>query len=328
MFVFDLKATLPDFALRVALDVGRETLVLIGPSGCGKSTLLSMLAGIRKPGEGRIALDDEILFDSQARIDRPPERRRIGYVLQQYALFPHLSVRDNIAFGVRGIAVAERERRMRDVVALLRIEALLDGRPTEISGGERQRVAIARALVTQPRALVLDEPLAALDVEHRSRIRLELRSILARLNTPTIVVSHDYEDARVLGDRIAVMNLGGIVQVATSAELIRHPASEFVARFCGTNLVEVTIAGTRTLAAFDPWRATLSRRPAGAAYEFAGSVVDVARLGAALRVHVEGERSLFVDLHVEEGAVAYDAGDAVYVSVTAGDLRPYLPPSA
>ena len=326
MLTFDVRATLPDFALRVALCIERETVVLIGPSGCGKSTLLSMLAGIRKPSDGRIALDDEILFDANARIDRPPERRRIGYVLQQYALFPHLSVRDNIAFGVRGLAPVERERRIGDAVALLRIASLLDGRPTEISGGERQRVAIARALVTEPHALVLDEPLAALDVEHRSRIRLELRSILARLNTPTIVVSHDYEDARVLGDRIAVMNAGEIVQVGTSAELVRHPASEFVARFCGTNLVDVTIAGRSTPAAFDPWRATLSRRPTGAAYEFAGRVVDVARLGAALRVHIEGESSLFVDLQVEEGVVAYDAGDAVYVSVPTADLRPYAPP--
>jgi len=319
---FDLTARLPDFTLRAALAVARETLVLIGPSGCGKSTLLSMLAGIRRPDTGRIALGERALFDASANLDRPPERRRIGYVLQHYALFPHLSVRDNIAFGVRALPSAERARRMDDAIGLLRIESLLAARPTEISGGERQRVAIARALVTEPQALVLDEPLAALDVEHRSRIRLELRAILRRLEKPTIVVSHDYEDARVLGDRIAVMNAGEIVQVATPAELVRQPASEFVARFCGTNLVDVALDGIRVLAAFDPWRATLSRRPMGASHEFAGRVVDVARLGAALRVHVEGERSLFVDVQVEEGVVAYNAGDVVYVSVAAADLRP------
>jgi len=324
---FDLATRLPDFTLRAALEVARETLVLIGPSGCGKSTLLSVLAGIRRADTGRIALDGQTLFDASAKIDRPPERRRIGYVLQQYALFPHLSVRDNITFGIRALSPQERARRMDDAIALLRIASLLDARPTEISGGERQRVAIARALVTEPQALVLDEPLAALDVEHRSRIRLELRAILERLDKPTIVVSHDYEDARVLGDRIAVMNAGEIVQVGTPAELLRHPASEFVARFCGTNLVDVMLGGVRVVAAFDPWRATLSRTPTGASHEFAGRVIDVARLGASLRVHVEGERSLFADVQVEEGVVAYNAGDVVYVSVVAADLRPQNAPS-
>lgn len=326
MLTFDIAARLPDFTLRTALDVGSETLVLIGPSGCGKSTMLSILAGIRHADSGRIALGDAVLFEAAANVDLPPERRRIGYVLQQYALFPHLTVRENIAFGLRGVERRDRTRRIAEALALLRIEGLLDARPTQISGGERQRVAIARALVTEPHALLLDEPLAALDVEHRSRIRLELRSILERLRKPTIVVSHDYEDARVLGDRIAVMNAGAIVQVGTPAALIHQPADEFVARFCGTNLVHATIDGTRALAAFDPWRATLSREPTNAAHEYAGRVVDVARLGAALRVHVEGERSLFADLHVEEGRTAFNAGDLVYVSVATVDLRPYAAP--
>lgn len=322
MLRFSLQAQLPEFALDLTLDVGRETLVLIGPSGCGKSTALSMLAGIRAPDRGRIALDDRILFDGETRANVAPERRRIGYVLQQYALFPHLDVRANIAYGIRRLASAQRAERIDRIVSMLRIGALLDARPTQISGGERQRVAIARALVTEPQALLLDEPLAALDIEHRSRIRLELLEILKTLDTPTIVVSHEYEDARILGDRIAVMNAGRVVQVGTATELGRHPADPFVARFCGTNLVRARIDGVESAAAFDPWRARLSRERTAAAHEWSGRVVDVARLGSALRVHVEGDHSLFADLLVEEGEATFRAGDVVFLSVAVEHLRP------
>ncbi|GAC1563381.1 MAG: hypothetical protein NVS3B17_17710 [Vulcanimicrobiaceae bacterium] len=324
MLDLDIRARLPAFELDVAFEVPRGTLVLIGPSGCGKSTTLSMIAGIRTPDAGRIALDGDVLFDDASRVNRPPERRRIGYVLQQYALFPHMSARANIAYGTRHVPRAERAALVARLVEMLRIGDLLDARPNELSGGERQRVAIARALVTAPHVLLLDEPLAALDVEHRARIRLELRSILERLEIPTVVVSHDYEDARVLGDAIAVMNAGRIVQIGTPSELARHPAGEFVARFCGTNFAMLDIAGDVVAASFDPWHATVTREPSGARYEWRGRVVDVSRLGASLRVHVEGERSLYADLAVEEGAMAFRAGDLVYLSVAPSDVRPYV----
>ena len=323
MLELSIGARLPSFELDVAFDVPRGTLVLIGASGCGKSTTLSMIAGIRTPDTGRIALDGDVLFDARARVNRPPERRRIGYVLQQYALFPHMTARANIAYGTKHVPKADRARQTERLVDLLRIGDLLDARPAELSGGERQRVAIARALVTAPHVLLLDEPLAALDVEHRARIRLELRSILERLEIPTVVVSHDYEDARVLGDAIAVMNAGAIVQIGTPPELVRHPADAFVARFCGTNFATVEMDGARVGAAFDPWRATLARTPQGARYEWPGRVVDVSRLGASLRVHVEGEHSLYADLVVEEGQASFRAGDTVYLSVAEADLRPH-----
>ena len=321
MFSFRLEAQLPEFALDLHLDVGHETLVVIGPSGCGKSTALSMLAGIRTPDRGCITLDGSTLFDDVMRINVVPERRRIGYVLQQYALFPHLNVRDNIAYGIRRLASAKRADRIGRIVAMLRIETLLDAQPSDISGGERQRVAIARALVTEPQALLLDEPLAALDIEHRSRIRLELLEILKKLDTPTIVVSHEYEDARILGDQIAVMHAGRIIQVGTATELGRHPVDAFVARFCGTNFVRLSIEGETVSAAFDPWRARLARERTGSAHEWPGRVVDVSRLGAALRVHVEGDHSLFADLSVEEGEETFRAGDPVFLSVAREHLR-------
>ena len=322
MLEVSMTAALPEFQLDVSFDVPRGTLVLIGPSGCGKSTTLSMIAGIRTPDAGRIALDGVMLFDGAQRVNRSPERRRIGYVLQQYALFPHMTVRANIGYGTKHVPKAERAGQLERLVEMLRIGELLDARPHRLSGGERQRVAIARALVTAPHVLLLDEPLAALDAERRARIRLELRSILAGLEIPTVVVSHDYEDARVLGDSIAVMNAGKIVQIGTPAELVRHPADEFVARFCGTNFVRVEIGGERVAAAFDPWRAILSRERSGAAYEWMGRVVDVSRLGASLRVHVEGDYSLYADLVVEEGITSFRAGDTVFLSVAAADLRP------
>ncbi|GAC1309675.1 MAG: hypothetical protein NVSMB21_16520 [Vulcanimicrobiaceae bacterium] len=326
MLNFSLQADLPEFALDVTLEVGRETLVLIGPSGCGKSTTLSMLAGIRAADRGRIALDGRTLFDPARRIDVVPERRRFGYVLQQYALFPHLDVRANILYGIRTLPRERRVERLERVVSMLRIGALLEARPSQISGGERQRVAIARALVTEPQALLLDEPLAALDIEHRSRIRLELLDVLKALDTPTVVVSHEYEDARILGDRIAVMHRGRIVQVGTAIQLGRQPADAFVARFCGTNLARATIDGVETAVAFDPWRAHLARERTAAPYEWAGRVVDVARLGSALRVHVEGDHSLFADLSVEEGEATFRAGDAVFLSVGGEHLRPTVAP--
>ncbi|MCC6527825.1 MAG: ABC transporter ATP-binding protein, partial [Polyangiaceae bacterium] len=216
----------------VALDTAPGTLVLCGPNGAGKTSLLSLVLGVLRPDEGRVAVGDTVLFDDAARVDVPLEHRRLGYVPQDYGLFPHLTVRQNVAFAL-GSAPSELDRaaRVRRVdVALgeLGLEAYADRRPRTLSGGERQRVALARALSVRPRALLLDEPLAALDVHARREVRDFLAGYLERLALPTIVVTHDAVDARELGHRIAVLEAGTITQTGTWEELAQHPASRFV----------------------------------------------------------------------------------------------------
>ncbi|MFN8122817.1 MAG: ATP-binding cassette domain-containing protein [Thermoleophilia bacterium] len=217
-----IRITVPRRRLRVAadLEVGPETLVLVGPSGAGKSTVLRAVAGLERPREGRIAVGGDVWFDAERRVNLPPERRSVGLVFQQYALFPHMSVLGNVRFGGRAGAEALLER--------LGIAHLASARPGEISGGERQRVALARALARRPRVLLLDEPMAALDPHTRDRVRAELRATLGELGLPTVIVSHDFEDAVALGTRVAVMDAGEVVQTGTARELVDAPASPFV----------------------------------------------------------------------------------------------------
>jgi molybdenum ABC transporter ATP-binding protein len=226
----EIGTPLRAFRLELALELGAGTTVLAGPSGAGKTTTLRAIAGLASPERGRIEASGELWFDSSSRIDLPPERRSVGLVFQDYALFPHLSVEENVAYGGRG--------RAQELLERLGIASLAQARPQELSGGERQRVAIARALAREPKLLLLDEPLAALDVRTRARVRGELRGLLRRLGLPTLVVAHDFADAAGLGERIAILDRGRIVQEGTAAELIARPAGPFVAEFAGGNLLE------------------------------------------------------------------------------------------
>jgi molybdate transport system ATP-binding protein len=225
----DISLPLRDFELRAALRVGAETVALVGPSGAGKSTLLRAVAGLVRPAGGEIALNGDVWFSAARRMDLPPERRAVGLVFQDYALFPHLTVLDNVAFGGRA--------RAREMLDRMGISPLARARPGDLSGGERQRVALARALAREPRVLLLDEPMAALDPHTRGEIRGELRSLLEELRLPTVLVTHDFEDAAVLAGRIAVMRNGGIVQEGTATELVARPADAFVAGLTGAELL-------------------------------------------------------------------------------------------
>ena len=221
----ELAVPLRSFRLELSLAVAAETVAIVGPSGAGKSTVLRAIAGLLRPESGRVALDDDVWFDSGTRVDRAPEDRSVGMVFQQYALFPHLSVRKNVEFGGKERAAELLER--------FGIAHLARARPAQLSGGERQRVALARALARSPKVLLLDEPLSALDPQTRDVVRAELVGHLDRLALPTLLVSHDVADAIALADRVGVIRDGRIIQLGTPAELAAAPADEFVARVFG-----------------------------------------------------------------------------------------------
>ncbi len=233
----DIHHRLRAFDLELTLAVGDETLALVGPSGAGKSTFLRAVAGLERPHRGRVALDGEAWLDTERDVDLPPERRSVGLVFQEYALFPHLSVRRNVAFG--GASPTEVD----ELLERFGIAQLAAARPDAISGGERQRVALARALARRPRVLLLDEPLSALDAHTRGAVRAELRELLAGLGLPVVLVTHDFEDAATLADRVGVLVGGSLLQLGTPAELVAAPVDPFVARFTGANLVRGTSTG-------------------------------------------------------------------------------------
>jgi molybdate transport system ATP-binding protein len=224
----DLARALRAFRLELALDV-EGVVALAGPSGAGKSTALRTIAGLSRPDKGRIALGDAVWFDSGAKVDLRPEERSVGLVFQDYALFPHMSVADNVAYG--------GGKDSSELLMRFGIESLARLKPGELSGGERQRVALARALARDPGVLLLDEPLAALDTHTRARVRGELRGLLKGLGLPTLVVTHSFEDAAALTDRIGVLVEGQLVQMGSAADLVAAPTTPFVADFTGANLL-------------------------------------------------------------------------------------------
>ncbi len=221
---------------RLSLDIFEgEFFALLGPSGCGKTTLLRMLAGFETPDNGRILLDGEDISGM------PPYRRPVNMMFQSYALFPHLNVERNIGFGLRqeNLPKSEIAARIKEALALVRLEGLQHRKPHQLSGGQRQRVALARCLVKRPRVLLLDEPLAALDRRLREDTRFELVDLQAKLGLTFVIVTHDQEEAMSLADRIGVMDHGRLVQVATPPEIYEQPNSRWVAQFVGdVNLIE------------------------------------------------------------------------------------------
>lgn len=208
--------------------------VLLGSSGCGKTTVLRCLAGLERPQQGRISFGAEVWFDSTRHIHLPPQQRRIGFVFQDYALFPHLSVADNIAHGLLPLPPHERSIRVEAMLQRFDLTAERHRRPREISGGQQQRVALARALVIQPRLLLLDEPLSALDTDLRESLREDLRHHLRALNIPVLMVTHDRAEARLLADQLIIMHLGQVLQAGTVAVVSQQPANNQVAKVVGT----------------------------------------------------------------------------------------------
>jgi putative spermidine/putrescine transport system ATP-binding protein len=218
-----------------------EFFSMLGPSGSGKTTVLRLIAGFEQPTAGRIVLGGNDVTD------RPPFARDVNTVFQDYAIFPHMSVRQNVEYGLRVKRVSRDERRTRatEALATVRLEGYADRRPHQLSGGQRQRVALARALVNRPQVLLLDEPLGALDLKLRRQMQIELKEIQREVGITFVFVTHDQEEALTMSDRIAVFNEGRIEQLATPVELYEHPSSAFVAGFVGTsNLLEGDVART------------------------------------------------------------------------------------
>jgi iron(III) transport system ATP-binding protein len=222
----------------VSLEVGDGELVaVLGPSGCGKTTLLRQIAGFDKPDAGRILIGDTVVSTPERQV--PPERRRIGIVFQSYALWPHMTVAENVAYGlnVAGVKDPERARRVNAALSLVELDGFADRRPALLSGGQRQRVALARCLVTEPSLVLLDEPLANLDVHLRAAMEREFARFHERTGTTMIYITHDQTEAMALADRIAVMDKGRVLQAATPTQLYREPADETVASFIGEGMV-------------------------------------------------------------------------------------------
>jgi molybdate transport system ATP-binding protein len=331
-----LDHALRSFRLAVDAELGRETLALVGPSGAGKTSVLRAIAGLLRPERGRIALGAAPWLDTDAGVDLPPERRSVGLVFQDYALFPHLDVRRNVAFGGRD--------RVDELLERFRISHLEHARPGELSGGERQRVALARALARDPDVLLLDEPLSALDTHTRGVVRGELGELLRGLGLPTLLVTHDFEDAAALADRVGVLVEGRILQLGSAAELLSAPADAFVAGFTGANLLPGTArAGREGLTevlldaggsafttdagegrvglAVYPWEVSLARsQPADSALNHVrGDVRSLVALGNRVRVRVGPLTAEVTASSAERLGLA--EGDAVVASFKATATR-------
>ena len=321
-----------------------EFFALLGPSGCGKTTLLRLVAGFEAPDEGTVKLANEVV--GLPGWGLPPERRRIGMVFQSYALWPHMSVADNVAFAlrVRRVASAERERRVKGALAMVGLEAMAKRRPHELSGGQRQRVALARCLAMQPAVVLLDEPLANLDVHLREAMQQEFARFHRELGATFIYVTHDQAEAMALADRVAVMDEGRVEQAATPQALYREPATAMVARFVGRGMVVpvqvIGREGPRTVV--DLWGERIAVRGEASSGErrslclhaedlaltsrttgaIAGRVVAAAYQGAATLLTIQPDAEKAPQLRVKHASAPPAVGAAVTVAVRDGWIIP------
>ena len=315
-----------------------EFISLLGPSGCGKTTVLRMVAGFETPSAGTIRIDGREVTGLR------PNQRNIGMVFQAYALFPNLTVAENVAFGlkVKGVGRAEREARVAEMLKLIGLPDLGARYPFQLSGGQQQRVALARALAPQPQVLLLDEPLSALDAKIRVSLRDEIRAIQSRLGITTIFVTHDQEEALSMSDRVVVMNGGIAEQTGAPFQIYNRPATRFVAEFVGTlNLIEAEVtdaaSGRVALAgqpvalgrALPPGRVTLALRPEvvalgrvpGRETVLPARIADVHFLGSVIRVRAEAAGTVIkLDTFNRPDTPPPEVGQTVELSLSAADL--------
>jgi molybdate transport system ATP-binding protein len=237
-----MRRRLDGFELDVAFAAEEGRVVLFGPSGAGKSLTLQAITGVMRPDAGRVEVNGRLLFDSASGVNLPPQERRLGYVPQSYALFPHLTVEQNVAYGVQRLDAARRRALVQEMVELVGLQGLERRRPRELSGGQQQRVALARALASRPELLVLDEPFSNIDTGLRGTLRRELLDLQARSGIATLVVTHDLDDAFFLGSRIVVIDRGRVLQTGSREDIFYRPATRRVAEFVGTrNILRATV---------------------------------------------------------------------------------------
>jgi len=273
------------FELDVSFEVPPGITILFGPSGAGKSTVLDCIAGLARPDAGRIAAGQDVLFDSQAGVNWPPQTRRVAYVFQTLALFPHMSVEENAAYGLDGLPRKERESRVEELLKAFRVDKLRTRRPAEISGGERQRIALARSLVTQPCVLLLDEPLSGLDAELKSAVVDDLRAWNAARQIPILYVTHTRDEVDALGERVIAMDRGRVISEGTPMQVLEAPRRKKLAQAAGfENFLH-------------------------------GTVVDLREADGVMRVRVDASHC---EIEVPLGYAA--VGDRVHVAIRAGDI--------
>lgn len=237
-----LDLEIDKFHLQADFQARAEVIVLFGPSGSGKSTLLRTIAGLVTPKKGVIRLGDSILYDAEQGVNLSPNSRRVGYVPQNYALFPHLTVMDNIAFGLHKLTESDRNKRVDELLKLMQIRELANRKPAQLSGGQQQRVALARALAPEPAILLMDEPLAALDENLRQVLRAELRSIPEQFNIPLLLVTHHPGEAYSLAGQLVILHQGYMLQAGSREEIFRHPKTPTVAKIVGmSNILDVEL---------------------------------------------------------------------------------------
>ena len=302
---------------RVDLDIAEgEFFSMLGPSGSGKTTVLRLIAGFEQPTAGTIQLGGQDVTN------RAPFDRDVNTVFQDYALFPHMTVLDNVAYGlrVRGVATGERREQARQALAAVRLEGFGNRKPSQLSGGQRQRVALARATVVQPKVLLLDEPLGALDLKLREQMQVELKELQRELGITFIFVTHDQEEALTLSDRIAVFNEGKIEQLGTPSEIYERPASPFVAAFVGTSNVfddqlSTALLGRGGVHSVRPEKITMSRDGADPATDHTaqGTLAEVIYVGSVTR--------LIVDLDAGTRITVLEQNDAHRAGVDARGAR-------
>lgn len=350
-FEAELAASLGTFSLDVAFEIHRgEVLALLGPNGSGKTTCLDLVAGLRRPDRGRVVLDGAVLHDGARGVDLDPSERRVGFVFQEYALFPHLTVRENVAYGPRArrLSRAESHRAVTEWLARLDLVGLADRIVTTLSGGQRQRVAIARALASGARILLLDEPFSALDATTRMTVRSELRALLRDLRLPALLVTHDPLDAFVVGDRLAVLENGRVVQSGTGEDLLAHPKTAFVADLVGLNFYEADLAAGgglkearvgpvafhvladglsgRVHLAFAPSDVALADGPTGGSFQnaFPVRVREIHGLPDRVRVVLDAGLPVAADVTREAASrMNLAAGSTLHAMVKATSIRVY-----
>ncbi|HEX2155157.1 MAG TPA: ABC transporter ATP-binding protein [Acidimicrobiia bacterium] len=336
--VVDIRLERHGFDLDVALEASAgEVVAVAGPNGAGKTTLLRAVAGLERISSGLVNLDGRTLSDGSSGAHLPTEKRRVGMVFQDYLLFPHMTVEANIAFG------AGAKHRAAEWVERLDLVELVNRRPGELSGGQAQRVALARALATGPDALLLDEPLAALDVESRHGVRATLAGYLADLDIPIMLVTHDPIDAALLSDRMVILEEGRVTHEGDLAEVTRRPRTPWAARLAGVNLYRGTARGRvvgldggtlhvadevsgPVFAVIAPHAVSLHRQPPGGSprNSWRGEVRSVEPAGSRLRVAVEGDLSIVAEVTSDAvTALGLGRGGPVWVAVKASEIETY-----